>query len=203
MIDLNNEACVYWIHLPEHKNIVSEGYVGVSIDPKRRFNQHKKRKVNPHLQHAFDKYHNIVITVIDEGTKEYCYEKEHKLRPQKNIGWNINEGGGLPPDNRGRTHSEDHNRKIAESNRRRIVSEETRKKIRENNRRRKYSEATILKMSISAKNRPHRSGKPHTLETKIKISQNRKGKMCGEDNPMYGKTHSVEARRKISEARKR
>ena len=36
-------------------------------------------------------------------------------------------------------------------------------------------------------------------ETKQKISENRKGKCLGEDNPFYGKTHTLEVRKKISE----
>jgi group I intron endonuclease len=33
--------------------------------------------------------------------------------------------------------------------------------------------------------------------TRLKMSDKRKGKQCGEENPMYGKTHSPETRRKI------
>lgn len=36
-------------------------------------------------------------------------------------------------------------------------------------------------------------------ETKQKISEHRKGKCVGEDNPFYGKTHTEEVRKKISE----
>lgn len=45
-------------------------------------------------------------------------------------------------------------------------------------------------------------GKKHSNESKIAISESRKGKYCGENNPNYGKTHSQDTRRKISESRK-
>lgn len=38
------------------------------------------------------------------------------------------------------------------------------------------------------------TGKPHTDETKRKISQNRKGKCVGKDNPFFGKTHTTETK---------
>lgn len=46
------------------------------------------------------------------------------------------------------------------------------------------------------------TGYHHTQETKEKISKNRKGKLTGEDNPMYGVIMSEESRRKMSEAKK-
>jgi hypothetical protein len=42
----------------------------------------------------------------------------------------------------------------------------------------------------------------HSEEAKRKISEAKKGKFTGEDNPLYGKTLSPEHRRKISEAKK-
>ena len=38
----------------------------------------------------------------------------------------------------------------------------------------------------------------HTSETKEKISENRKGKCTGKDNPFYGKTHTKETIEKIT-----
>ena len=39
-------------------------------------------------------------------------------------------------------------------------------------------------------------------ETRRKMSESRKGKGLGKDNPMFGKHHSEETRRKMSEDRK-
>lgn len=51
----------------------------------------------------------------------------------------------------------------------------------------KYSEEQKQKMSEerSGKNNPF-YGRKHTLETKQKISKANKGKLTGENNPMFG-----------------
>ena len=35
-------AVVYWIHLPEHTDMFSEGYIGVTENIKRRYYEHLK-----------------------------------------------------------------------------------------------------------------------------------------------------------------
>ncbi|MEN6294125.1 MAG: NUMOD3 domain-containing DNA-binding protein, partial [Methanobacterium sp.] len=42
------------------------------------------------------------------------------------------------------------------------------------------------------------SGLKHSDITKLKYSENRKGKLSGDKNPMYGKKHSEESRKKMS-----
>lgn len=96
---------IYWIHLPEHTNILSEGYVGVSKDPTNRLKSHKSRSNNPHLLNCFKKYPEIVMDIILESDESYCLELEEKLRPEKNIGWNIAKGGGKPPVLTGHKHN--------------------------------------------------------------------------------------------------
>jgi len=44
-------------------------------------------------------------------------------------------------------------------------------------------------------------GKKHTEESKMLISQNRKGKLVGKDNPFYGRKHTEEWKKKASENR--
>ena len=46
-----------------------------------------------------------------------------------------------------------------------------------------------------------RVGKTHSDETRNLISENRKGKMCGENHPHFGKTFSEKTKRLISESR--
>lgn len=102
---------VYWIHLPEHNDITTQGYVGVSNDPKRRMAEHKNSSAirndkNPFFGRVLNKYPDKIIqTVIFYGTKEACYSLEESLRPLKNIGWNVNKGGSCPPTKRGWTPS--------------------------------------------------------------------------------------------------
>jgi hypothetical protein len=93
---------LYWIHLPEHIDPYSEGYVGISSDPEKRIKQHKKGTENRYLKHVFNKYGTtIVIDILDEGLEENVLLKEEEYRPNKNIGWNIAKGGGLPPNQKG------------------------------------------------------------------------------------------------------
>ena len=56
--------------------------------------------------------------------------------------------------------------------------------------------------NLHKKGNTYRLGKPHTEESRIKMSKAHKGKQVGENNPMYGKHHTKEARNKMSEAHK-
>jgi hypothetical protein len=95
---MNNKASLYWLRLPWHTNIFAEGYLGVSLDKDRRFKTHKSKTKNTHLKNAFKKYgESIIQDVILDGDEYYCYIMEALLRPHKNIGWNIAEGGNKPP----------------------------------------------------------------------------------------------------------
>ena len=90
---------VYWIHHPDHTDMFSQGYIGVSKDVEKRFKQHFEKKHNLHLVNATHKYgwDNLVKKQILIAEEDYCYDIEGKLRPTANIGWNIAVGGGVPP----------------------------------------------------------------------------------------------------------
>ena len=89
----------YWLRLPEHTDMLTEGYFGISNNPNVRWNQHKCSKQNPHLANAIKLYgwDKIVKEIVLIADKEYCKIIEAKIRPEKNIGWNIEKGGGVPP----------------------------------------------------------------------------------------------------------
>lgn len=78
-------AILYWAKLPEHTDIFTQGYVGVTtnISKRTRGHRHKFKSVKESL---------IIQPVLIADTK-YCYEIEEKLRPTKNIGWNKSVGG--------------------------------------------------------------------------------------------------------------
>lgn len=78
-------ALVYWIRLPEHTNLLSEGYIGVATDWARRVRQHRHR-----FKNIWDK---VIMTPIVSASESYCFDLEKKLRPLRNIGWNIAAGG--------------------------------------------------------------------------------------------------------------
>ena len=87
---------VYWIHREQDTDITQNGYIGISCNVKSRLLEHK-RSGNQHLTNAFNKYKDIRLSILLQGTKEYCSFIEEKLRPNQNIGWNIEKGGGIPP----------------------------------------------------------------------------------------------------------
>lgn len=92
-------SSVYWIHHPEHTDMFSQGYIGVSKDLKKRWSDHAKRTGNTHLLHAIKKYgwDSLVKEVVLVADEAYCLMIEAKLRVEDKIGWNITKGGGMPP----------------------------------------------------------------------------------------------------------
>ncbi len=176
---MKKESYVYWIHLKKHDNPYEQGYVGVSKNVSRRLEQHKSRKENPILNNIFKKHKDVEVSILFVGTHEYCFEVEHQYRPQKEIGWNINEGGISPPNATGIKRSE-----------------KTKKLISENNvgfKGKTHSEETKRKMSESRKKN---GGVPHSEETKKKLSEIAKSRTF---NPMRGRKHSEETRKLISQ----
>jgi predicted GIY-YIG superfamily endonuclease len=92
-------CAVYWIRCADHTDMFSQGYIGVSKNVKRRFVEHQRKSQNAHLKNAIQKYgwDALVKTEILIAEESYCLDIEAKLRPDKNIGWNLVAGGGLPP----------------------------------------------------------------------------------------------------------
>ena len=78
-------AHVYWLHLPEHKDFLTQGYIGAASNISARLRCHKHR-----FKSIWDK---LVVELLVESTIDYCFELEKKLRPSRNIGWNIAAGG--------------------------------------------------------------------------------------------------------------
>ncbi len=155
------EAFVYWLHLPEHTNILTEGYIGVTRDPEKRLVQHRKSTDNRHLRFAFAKYKNIVHTILLKNDETYCYEMEAKLRPSEAIGWNISPGGAKPPDATGKNWTLHHKRKGRVGF---VHSWETRRKISK---------------GVQGKGM---TGKIHSEETKKNLSISKQG----ERHPFFG-----------------
>jgi hypothetical protein len=92
-------SVVYWIHLEEHTDMFSQGYIGVSNNTKKRWYDHSNKPCNNHLKNAIDKYgwNNLIKEVILVAEKTYCLIIEAKLRAEDKIGWNVTKGGGNPP----------------------------------------------------------------------------------------------------------
>lgn len=93
---------VYWIHTTNMTDPTVDGYIGVTNNIKRRIANHFSRlrnecHDNQRFQRAYLIDDGLIVDIIYEGLEADCYNKELELRPHRNVGWNINEGGSRPP----------------------------------------------------------------------------------------------------------
>ena len=89
---------IYWIHYPEHKDPLTEGYVGISQNLDSRLSGHRttarSKPTNPmHKELLGPRAHEMITDIIFDGTSAECADEENRLRPEKYIGWNIDKGG--------------------------------------------------------------------------------------------------------------
>lgn len=169
-------CAVYWIRCADHTDMFSQGYIGVSKNVQRRFVEHQRKTENAHLKSAILKYGwgALIKTEILIADEDYCLDIEAKLRPGKNIGWNLTAGGGRPPILTG-----SHPWLLGKPSKNKGLkrSDETRRKI---------SAATKLSMQNPERREINRQlllGKPslakglrHTDETRAKMSRAQRGR---------------------------
>ena len=93
---------VYWIRHPDHTDIMSQGYIGITTRFTRRMFEHKALSTNAYLNNAIKKYgwDNLIKEVVLIADKAYCMMIETQLRSEDHIGWNLVKGGGVPPVNK-------------------------------------------------------------------------------------------------------
>lgn len=89
---------IYWYKLPEHTDIMTQGYVGITNNITRRKQEHKRNstKANTHFYKAICKYgyDNLEFNTINTGlTLKEASELEAYYRPNSQIGWNESIGG--------------------------------------------------------------------------------------------------------------
>lgn len=174
-------STVYWLHLPEHTDFYSQGYIGVSRDPITRLWNHcndtkKNTHCNPLLSRIIKKYHNVLVqTIIFEGLEEDCFKYEETLRPTKHIGWNINKGGSCPPSALGRILTESHKQKISKGNtgKKHPHTPEAKLKIS------MFNKGKTLTETHKQKVREARLGTTRSPETKLKLSISHQGNIPG------------------------
>lgn len=131
-------AEVYWIHLPEHTDMFTQGYIGVtSKTAEERFKSHinaanLNKKKHLKISYAIKKYgaENLIVETLVICSDDYALDLELKLRPTSNIGWNLAPGGSKPPVRKGPMNAE-FSRKISERTKGVPKSEETKRKISE------------------------------------------------------------------------
>ncbi len=83
---------VYWVKRFGHKDVMTEGYVGITDHPLKRLADHNYSQ-NLLLRRSLNKYKDIEFHILFEGTREECLQKEKEYRPTPSIGWNLMEGG--------------------------------------------------------------------------------------------------------------
>jgi predicted GIY-YIG superfamily endonuclease len=88
---------VYWIHYKEHTDPYTEGYIGVTNNLERRLTEHTSVKSKCH--HVKNRINNgaIVSVLHHVSSIDEALALELEYRPEEYIGWNICEGGGMPP----------------------------------------------------------------------------------------------------------
>jgi hypothetical protein len=98
-IQPKGSSVVYWIHAPEHKDMLNEGYIGITKNGvNHRWRQHSRDIRNPNNPHKVYKTLRQQDTLIFEivliaESRQYCEDIENKLRPTYGIGWNVATGG--------------------------------------------------------------------------------------------------------------
>lgn len=153
------ECVVYWLYDKNCKNIETDGYVGISVEPETRLIAHEK---NERFNRPF------CMEILKSATLNECRIIERQLRPKENIGWNIAAGGGRPPvqknqkqiicDKCGKVSNPGNHKKWHGDNCGRRMSEEE-----------KIYRSSIAKGKINV-------GKKHTPEHCDRMSKARKGK---------------------------
>lgn len=93
---------LYWIHLPEHTDPKTQGYIGVTNNFTRRKQDHiycakNNKHRNSYLQRVILKYESVLCwDILFTGTTEGCYQLEEYFRSIEKIGWNLAAGGEIP-----------------------------------------------------------------------------------------------------------
>lgn len=87
---------IYWLRLPEYTDIFSQGYVGITNNIRRRFNEHRNSKGETKLSRRILSYgwDTVIKEILIENLdKKDAILLEEMLRPVDNIGWNVLKGG--------------------------------------------------------------------------------------------------------------
>lgn len=138
-------AEVYWIRLPEHTDVLTQGYVGVTKNTaKSRFCGHlayakTSKGKSAIISNVVNKHgrKGLIVETLVICALDYAYDVERKLRPAPRIGWNLSEGGEVCRNYGGYK-----------------LTEETRLKMSKSKKGKKINESARLKMSEAQKRIP-------------------------------------------------
>ena len=168
---------LYWIHLPEHSDPHTEGYVGITQrDPSERFYGHQRsdKPVGVGISQG------AVQSILREGlTRSEALHLERSYRPETMIGWNIAKGGGSGMSRPGYKHTPEQVSKNSQMRKKEYAENpEMRQRLNEN-----LSKGWNLPPSDSTKKKISQTLMGHevTRETREKIKNKPKQKCpsCG------------------------
>lgn len=155
---MSRDCFVYWLHRPSDTDIFSQGYIGITVNPRNRYKTHlcaAKKDKNHRLYNALRKYDDFQFQIILKGSVEYCSELEAKLRNKPNIGLNHAPGGRNTLDGRLNYNFEEN------------VKEKIKRGLKK-----AYEENSEYRLSVKLRNK----GKVLTDSTKQKMSDAHKNK---------------------------
>lgn len=102
-IEYSHSCYLYWIRKNTHKDMFTEGYIGITNNPSRRLIAHNnalknyKPKRTYYTRDFLNSFNSedLLFSVIDCGSIDYIQNKEFLLRPVERVGWNIAVGGNF------------------------------------------------------------------------------------------------------------
>jgi predicted GIY-YIG superfamily endonuclease len=187
------EGFVYRISSPNSNSV----YVGQSINPQKRFKQHKSSRQNPALASFLKKHPDAVLyswPVFDMNTEEIteeqlCRDMGFNLLNCYPCGGLSIHGRTLPAEHRarisaaltGRTQSTEHRAKNSIARLGRTASESARANMSAAQKGRKHSAETRAKISIANKGGQGSKGRICSEETRVKMSASQMGHSVSEE----------------------
>ena len=113
---------LYWIAPVNSTSPKTEGYIGISNNPKKRFRAHTTdtAEVGSKVIRDYVAEHGINSvqhkTLDSFKTLEEARDAERTYRPEAYVGWNVKTGGGISPDCTSRILDNETKEKIRQSN---------------------------------------------------------------------------------------
>jgi len=164
---------LYWIHLNHHTDPMSEGYIGVTFSPEKRFLHHKKVQRVPS---------DSILSILHTGTRKHCFELELKYRPERGIGWNSAVGG---------SHGWRYGFKHSEKTKKKLKLAWTKKRKIQHSKRLSATAKDRIgiphpkqSISIAGKNNGM-YGKKHSLKSRTLMSKKQKGRIANNKIEYY------------------
>ena len=174
-------AFVYWIHLPEHTDIKTQGYIGITtetVDKRYKRGHLSSARTGSKLRvhNAIRKYGNkIQVTTVLEDDIEFCQLVEWGYRSSINIGWNHGIGGESP--RKGSKTSEETKKKLSIASKGRKLTDEVKAKMSKAQKNRIWTDEDKLRIATISKSR--KGTKLSDSHRKaLSLASNRDGKFC-------------------------